>query len=265
MITEIILISLWCGIVGLDMQNFLTHLHRPLVSGLVVGLILGDVKTGLIAGGTIELAFLGLVPIAGSQPPHPVIAGVVGSAFAILLHQDPKTAVGIALPFAVLMQILVLFLYTMYSFLAYKADKYAQEVNPSGVSRQVYFGLLGLFILNFVMSFLPLYLGAALAKSLLDKIPDWVIGGLSVAGGLMPAIGFAILLTIMLKRSYIAYLAIGFILAIYLKLPITAIAILGLSFAAIDYFIRKRIATDIAQSGILTNNQSKNEDDEEGI
>lgn len=265
MLTEIILISLWCGIVGMDMQNFLTQLHRPVVSGLIVGLILGDVKTGLIAGGTIELAFLGLVPIAGSQPPHPVIAGIVGSAFAILLHQDPKTAVGIALPFAVLMQVLVLFLYTMYSFLAYKADKYAEEVNPSGVSRQVYFGLFGLFIVNFLMSFLPLYLGATVAKSLLDKIPEWVISGLSVAGGLMPAIGFAILLTIMLKRAYIAYLAIGFILSIYLKLPITAIAILGLSFAAIDYFIRKRVEVDIVQSGLLSNNKLDEADDEEGI
>lgn len=263
MIIEILLISIWCGIVGMDMQNFFTHLHRPVVSGLVVGLILGDVKTGLIAGGTIELAFLGLVPIAGSQPPNPVIAGIVGSAFAILLKQDPKTAVGIALPFAVLMQVLVTFIYTMYAFLANRADKFAEEVNVTGVGRQVYWGLLGLFVVYSLMAFLPLYLGANHAKQLLDNIPAWITGGLAAAGGLMPAIGFAILMTIMLKRAYIAYLAIGFILAIYLKLPVTAIAILGVAFASIDYFIRKSTVADIAKSGIAKNSSSK--DDEEGI
>ena len=50
MLMESLLIALWAGIIGIDLYNGLTHIHRPIVTGLVVGLILGDVTTGLIIG-----------------------------------------------------------------------------------------------------------------------------------------------------------------------------------------------------------------------
>lgn len=59
MLMEAVLLALWAGIAGIDQFNVLTHLHRPLVTGLVVGLILGDVKTGLLAGATLEFVWMG--------------------------------------------------------------------------------------------------------------------------------------------------------------------------------------------------------------
>ena len=86
MLTEAILIALWAGIAGIDLYNGLFHIHRPVVTGLVVGLILGDVKTGLIAGAILEFVWMGMVPLAGAQPPNVVIGGIMGTAFAILLQ-----------------------------------------------------------------------------------------------------------------------------------------------------------------------------------
>ncbi len=58
---------------------------------MVVGVILGDVKTGLITGATLELIWMGgAVPLAGAQPPNVVIGGIIGTAFAILANVDPK-------------------------------------------------------------------------------------------------------------------------------------------------------------------------------
>lgn len=241
MLVKILLISTWCGLMGIDMENFFTHLHRPLVSGLVVGFILGNVHVGLIAGATIEFTFMGLVPIAGAQPPNPVLAGILGSAFAIILGKDPKIIIGLIIPFTVLMSVLVVLAYTSYAFLANRATIAAEEENYSKMCRYPLYGLLGLFIIYFIMAFLPLYLGAPAAKALLDHLPKVILEALSIAGGAMPAIGFAIILTVMLRKSYIPYLAIGFVFVAYLHLGITAVAILAVCFACIDFYISKQI------------------------
>lgn len=68
MFLEALLIAIWAGLAGIDLFNGLTHIHRPVVTGLVVGLILGDVQTGLMAGATLELVWMGMVPLAG--PSH---------------------------------------------------------------------------------------------------------------------------------------------------------------------------------------------------
>ena len=59
-----------------------------------------------------------------------------------------------------------------------------------------------------------------------------------MAGGLMPAIGFGILLNIMLRKEYVAYFILGFVLVAYLNQPLLAIALIGTAFALIEYFIR---------------------------
>lgn len=50
-------------IAGLDMFNGLTHMHRPVVLGPLVGLVLGDLHTGILTGGTLELVWMGLAPL----------------------------------------------------------------------------------------------------------------------------------------------------------------------------------------------------------
>lgn len=75
MLIETLLIGLVAGVAGVDLFNGLTHIHRPLVIGPLVGLILGDVYTGLLVGGSLELVWMGMVPLAGAQPPNVVIGG----------------------------------------------------------------------------------------------------------------------------------------------------------------------------------------------
>ena len=53
---------------------------------------MGDVKTGLIIGGSLELIWMGMVPLAGAQPPNVVIGGIIGTSIAILGKLDPQAA-----------------------------------------------------------------------------------------------------------------------------------------------------------------------------
>lgn len=234
---EALLIGLWAGIAGIDQFNGLTHLHRPIVTGPVVGLILGDLTTGLMAGATLELVWAGMVPLAGAQPPNVVIGGIIGTAFAILTGQDPEVAVGIAVPFAVAAQAVITLLFTAFSPVMHRMDQYAAEANTKGIDRLNYLESLILFALFFVISFLPIYFGADRAADIVAVLPDWLINGLSVAGGIMPAVGFAMLMNIMFKWNLASFFAIGFVAVAYLELPILAVAIIAAAIAAYDYFI----------------------------
>ena len=146
MFIQALLIGLWAGIAGIDQFNGLTHIHRPIVTGAVVGLILGDFTTGLIAGATLELVWAGMVPLAGAQPPNVVIGGIIGTAFAILSGQAPEVAVGIAVPFAVAGQALITLLFTAYSPIMHKMDTYAMEGDTKSIDRLNYMGPVFLFI-----------------------------------------------------------------------------------------------------------------------
>ncbi|CQR47129.1 N-acetylgalactosamine permease IIC component 1 [Paraliobacillus sp. PM-2] len=235
MLVEAILIGLWAGIAGIDQFNGLTHLHRPIVAGAVIGLILGDLQTGLIAGATLELVWAGMVPLAGAQPPNVVIGGVIGTAFAVLVGQEPQTAVGIAVPFAVAAQAIITLLFTAYSPIMHKMDQYVLKGNLKAIDRLNYLGPVILFVFFFIISFLPIYFGAEKAAEFVSLMPEWLTNGLTVAGGIMPAVGFAMLMKIMFKWTYAPFFAIGFVAIAYLQLPILAVAIIAVAIAAYDF------------------------------
>lgn len=235
MLVQALLIGLWAGIAGIDMFDGLTHIHRPIVTGLIVGLILGDMKTGLIVGASLELVWMGMVPLAGAQPPNVVIGGIIGTSIAILGNLDPQAAIGIAVPFAVAAQAGITLLFTAFSPVMHTADKYSDDANTAGIDKINYMGLVVLFISYFICGFLPIFFGADKATTIVEMIPTVVIDGLSVAGGMMPAIGFAMLLKIMLKKEYVAFLIGGFVLVTYFNVPILGLALIGLCIALYDY------------------------------
>lgn len=249
MFIKALLIAIWAGIAGIDFFDGLTHIHRPVVTGMIVGLILGDVKTGLITGATLEFVWMGAVPLAGAQPPNVVIGGIVGSAFAILAKQDPQVAVGVAVPFAVAVQGAITLIFTAFSPVMHKADEYAKNADTKGIERINYFGMLMLFVFYGIIAFLPVYFGAESAQRVVELMPVWLIEGLGVAGGIMPAIGFAMLLKIMLKKEYVSFLILGFLLVAYFNLPILGVSLAGLSVALYDFYTNKSKQVQTSRRG----------------
>lgn len=211
-------------IAGLDMFNGLTHIHRPVVLGPLVGLVLGDLHTGILTGGTLELVWMGLAPLAGAQPPNVIIGTIVGTAFAITTGVKPDVAVGVAVPFAVAVQMGITFLFSVMSGVMSRCDRMAENADTRGIERVNYLALLALGTFYFLCAFLPIYFGAEHAKTIIDVLPQRLIDGLGVAGGMK----------IMMKNVYIPYFILGFVAAAWLKLPVLAIAAAALAMALID-------------------------------
>ena len=89
----VVLVALVVGMASvLDERQF----YRPLVACTLMGLVMGDLTTGVILGGALELIALGWMNVGAAMAPDAALASTVASVVVIAGHQDVNT--GIALP-----------------------------------------------------------------------------------------------------------------------------------------------------------------------
>jgi len=227
-------------ILGIDFWLEAFFIFRPIIVCTLTGIILGDVQLGLIAGGLTELAFAGLTPAGGTQPPNPVLAGIMTVVIAFKTGADPKAAIGLALPFSILMQYIILFFYSSFSFFMAKADKAAEEADTAAIVRLNVLLTVIISVVYGVVVFLSSYVAQDAMQSLVASMPAWLTHGFEIAGGILPAVGFGMLLRVMLKAQYIPYLIVGFFIASFI--PITnllPVAVIGAALATYEYFRSK--------------------------
>lgn len=216
-------------------EDFLgtTLLSRPLVLGPLVGLVLGDLTQGVMIGATLELIFMGNIKVGAAIPPDVVTGGVLGTAFAIISGKGPAIALAIAVPVSILAEMVISGLFVLRAILNKKFNQYADDGNYQKIQQlHIFSGLLRPLLMGAII-LLTLQLGAGAMKSFLDMIPKWVQSGLQVAGNMLPALGFALLMNLMFNKKVAPYFFLGFMLAAYLKLPVIAIGGLGVIIALI--------------------------------
>ncbi|KLN96598.1 PTS N-acetylgalactosamine transporter subunit IIC [Moellerella wisconsensis] len=257
MIFEASLVAIWAFLCGIDKYDVALNIHRPLITGPVVGLIMGDMQIGLIAGATLELAWLGLVPNAGAQPPDVTLGTIAAVAFAVMTGQSPEVAMGIGMPIAVLMQMIVIGFFAMTAFTMGIADRHAAAANGKGISQLLVITLMVRSLLYAVVAFVTVYFGEHAASWIDENTPKVLLEGLGIGAKMVPAIGFAMLLKIMWSKEVAGVFFIGFVMTTYLKLPIMAIAVLGASAAALYFFF--------SGNGNNKNGSQEAEDFEDGI
>lgn len=252
-ILQVVLVFLVTFVAAIDQFSFLESLYQPLVTGMVVGLILGDLQMGLIVGGTYQLMTIGNMPIGGAQPPNPVVGGIMATVLAISLGLEPNVAVATAIPFSLLGQYGVTLIFTLMSPLMSKADQFAAEANPKGIERINYLsmGLLGLIFGTVVTLFF--IGGATMGQAVVDAIPGWLTAGLSAAGGMMRFVGFAILLKFMMNRDMWGFYFMGFGFALIvtntaaLATPaLLILALIGFGIAYWDYQQQTQLKGSVA-------------------
>ena len=216
---------------GAELAGF-TMLNRPIVIGPLVGLFLGDLHTGVIVGASLEAVFMGVVNIGGASAAEPGIATAVGTAFAIMLGKGSEVALTLALPIGILgLQIKTV----LYIFIVGMFSKKFEQLESEVKEKQIIALHYGLWAVNWflysLVAFLGILFGSDAVSALLDAIPDVVMNGLSVCGGLLPAVGMAMLMKMLWDKKICMFYFLGFVLAAYLKLPLIALAVLGVIIA----------------------------------
>jgi len=220
--------------------------QRPIVAGTLTGLLLGDLKTGVIMATTIEGIYMGVSNIGASAPSEPCSATIISVAFTILTGADITAGIALAVPIGTLMQQVSNMWMPILGTLAPYWENLAASGNTRKYKLQVllFDAFLGRFP-TYVIMFLSVAFGIEGLQALYAKFPDWLLRGLTATSQMMAAVGFANLTRIIWSNDIGGFFFVGYILAKYLKLDTLPIAVL-LTVVAIYVFYsdKKNIKLD---------------------
>lgn len=235
MLVKAILIGLVSAWGVLDYQVGTLYTFRPLVLSVIVGAILGDVHQGIIIGANLELLFMGAISVGAYIPPDVNVGGVLATAFAISMGKSVEAAVALAMPIATLALGISNIIAAVTPVFLKIADKGAEEGNYKKVVFTHW--LMGTIsvIEKFLLVTFAFYLGADKVQNLLDFIPQFILDGMGVAAGMLPAMGFAMLLRMIVSKRLIPYFVLGFVLISYANIPVLGIALIALIIVAVKF------------------------------
>lgn len=185
----------------------------PIVVGVVAGLIYGDLKQGLIIGGGIAAAFAGIIAPGGNLPTDSALAATTVIPIALATGLSAEQAIAFAVPMGLVGSFVTNLRKIVNVIFVHRADKCAENGDSAGLTRCaiIYPPLIELPLL-FLPVFLVVMFGQDAMLAFMNSVPTWVMHGLEVAGGVMPAIGFALIMNMIGKPKMIPYTIIGFIL-----------------------------------------------------
>lgn len=259
-----ILLALLALIANFDFITGGTMISRPLVTGLLTGIVMGDIKTGIIIGGTLELAFMGAFSIGAVIPPDTISGAILGTAFAISTGKGAEVALTLALPIATLVLMIKNLVHVfVLPFFVNKADQYAEQGNGKGIMRMNILGGFTYVVLSIVLVVgFGYYLGSEAVSALLKLVPDFILSGLQIATGILPAFGLAMLAEPILNKKSAIFFLVGFAMVGYFDLPVTALAVFGVAIALVVTGYTNPFAQEKVQVA-QTNNGGIDYDNEE--
>ncbi len=221
----------YLGIIGTPWTTVLgsaSLFQKPFVAGTLVGLILGHPAEGVIIGAAIQLPYIAFISAGGTIPSDPGLAGVLGTAFAIVGNVDPATAITIAIPFGLLGTVVWVLHMTIDVAFVHMADKAAEQ---GDLKKVCFLHVVPPQIVAFAISVIPVmlgaYFGADYMARLVAMLSNDVLHVLQVIGGVLPALGVAMNLRSISRPNSMAFYMLGFILSVYLGLDTIVIAVLG--------------------------------------
>jgi len=234
-VIQIILIFIVACIAGMGsvLDEFQTH--RPLIACTLIGLILGDLKTGIIIGGSLEMMALGWMNIGAAMAPDAALASIISTILVIGGNQSIGTGIAIAIPIAAAGQVLTIIARTITVIFQHRADKYAEDGNLVGIDI-CHLGALGVQALRVAIPALlvAMFVGTSVVQNLLGAIPTVITGGLQVAGGFIVVIGYAMVINMMEAKYLMSFFFLGFVIAAFTTFNLVALGVLG-TVAAIVY------------------------------
>ena len=235
---QALLVASFVTIAFIDAHTLQTHIFRPIVVGPVVGAIMGDVQTGFSVGVIVELMFLAVIFVGTAVPPNPTISTAIATAIAILSGGGVEIAVATALPVSFIGQIAETFQNSVINvWFMHRVDKAVENADTRGIIlNNTILPMAMNALLYGVPTFLAVYYGADFVAGIIEAIPSKIITGLTVGGGLIGAVGFALLLASIKNRKMWPFLLLGFVFASYLHVNMIGIAFLALAFCALYFY-----------------------------
>ncbi len=237
---QIIAVTLFTALMTWHKYNLqILYYAQVVIIGAFCGLVMGDVNTGLLVGGTMCLMSLGLAGYGGSSVPNYQLGCIAGTMFAIGMGQSGdaalSTALAVGVPVAALGVQLDVLGKMSGSFFVHRAMACSDRCDWKGMAVWTWASQIAMLGLNALPIAILLTAGSGAVEAIVNNFPTWLSVGLKVASGMLPAMGFAILLHYLPIKKYGYFLILGYVLASYVNLGVLAIALIGVVICAYVY------------------------------
>ena len=237
----VVFVAFLAGLEGiLDQFQF----HQPLVACTLIGLVTGNLAAGVMLGGSLQLIALGWANIGAAVAPDAALASVAAAIIMVLggdfSSKGIAVAQGVAIPLAVAGLFLTMIVRTLSVGLVHGADAAAKKGDIKGVERAHFIALFMQGARIAIPAALLLMIPAESVKSALEAMPTWLSEGMQIGGGMVVAVGYAMVINMMETREVWPFFAIGFALAAVSELTLIALGAIGVAIALIYLALSKK-------------------------
>ena len=234
----IIIIALLAGMEGiLDEFQF----HQPLVACTLIGLVSGHLTEGIILGGSLQMIALGWANVGAAVAPDAALASVASSIIMVLgleggatdVQTAISTAIAVAIPLSVAGLFLTMICRTLTIPIVHFMDGAAEQGNMRAIDMWQILAILLQGIRIAIPAAALCVVPAAVVTDALNQMPPWLSGGMTVGGGMVAAVGYAMVINMMSTKETWPFFALGFVLAAIGELTLIALGAIGVALAII--------------------------------
>lgn len=221
-VAKSLLIALWvAGVMSRWILGgaSLTLRFSPLMTGLVVGIVMGRVADAMIVTASFQLIYMGVFSPGGSMPSEPAVAAAIAVPVALLGNLTPEASIAIAVPVGFLGSYLYQFRFFLNTFIGKKTDVAIEKMDEKAIKRSIItYPTIASFVLFVPLIFVALYFGAPVIADVVAKLEGTVfLHILDVVGGGLAAIGIATTIYVIGRKDYLLFFLLAYFLSVILK------------------------------------------------
>ncbi|MFT8878702.1 MAG: PTS mannose/fructose/sorbose transporter subunit IIC [Oenococcus sp.] len=236
----VVIVAFFAGMEGiLDEFQF----HQPLVACTLIGLVTGDLVPCIMLGGSLQLIALGWANIGAAVAPDAALASVASSIILVLGGQGTKgvsSAIGLAIPLAVAGLFLTMVARTLAVPIIHIMDRAADRGDYRSIDLWHIIAICMQGLRIAIPAALLLFIPAGAVRGVLSAMPAWLNAGMTIGGGMVVAVGYAMVINMMSSREVWPFFILGFVIATVTNLTLIAIGAIGISLALIYLDLSKR-------------------------
>ncbi len=268
-ITQSLIIALWVAAVmsrWLLGVATLTLRFSPLMTGLVCGIVMNQVKEAMIVTAALQLIYMGVFSPGGSMPSEPCVAAAIAVPVALLGDLDATEAVAIAVPVGLLGGYLYQFRFFLNTFVGQATDKAVEKMDERAIRRSIItYPTLVSFALYVPLIFIALYLGVPLIADAIAALEGTAfIHILQVVGNGLAAIGIATTIYVIGRKDLMVFFFLAYFMSVIfasLKITMVTYAILGVIIAVIYSQLKRQPAAKAAPAAAEGMMDEEDDDD----
>lgn len=235
-IIQIILVVFVAFLAGMEgiLDEF--QFHQPLVACTLIGLVTGNLEIGIILGGSLQMIALGWANIGAAVAPDAALASVAAAIILVLGGQGEAgipAAIAIAIPLAVAGLFLTMVVRTLAVPIVHMMDKAAEEGNFRKIEVLQVLAICMQGVRIAIPAGALLFIPAQTVQAALESMPAWLTDGMAIGGGMVVAVGYALVINMMASKEVWPFFILGFVIAAISQLTLIAIGALGVALALI--------------------------------